>query len=82
MLSVRCVPSGGFRQVFSAKCLPSNVRHFLEGGVFRIICNKICLKPTQIRRPLTRDEGELGVLGYFGRTYVSGILNPDTLNPK
>ena len=39
LFSVQCFPSGVFRQVFSVKYFLSNVRHFLDGGVFRSIGN-------------------------------------------
>ena len=47
--SVKCFPSSVFRHAFSAKCFPSivflsYVRNFLDGGVFRSICNLfVCL---------------------------------------
>ena len=37
VLSVKRFPSSGFRQMFSVKRFLSNVRHFLDGGVFRRI---------------------------------------------
>ena len=37
--SVKCCPSSVFHQVFSVKRFLSNVRHFLDGGVFRSIGN-------------------------------------------
>ena len=42
LFSVQCFASGVFRQVFSVKYFLSNVRHFLDGGVFRSIGNFFC----------------------------------------